>query len=1374
MFRAKLMSLKQMIPIVSLAVFSQLFAAPIVAATDNLAVTLPPELSAWQGWVEKDLPERYCPWQEDESQKRCLFVVQTNLQASNAGATFVQEVQSYSEQFWQLPGEQQQWPLNVKIQLLDDAGRTVGAEKAVTVRDYQSSPEIQLPLGRVRISAEYRWSELPAGLLLPNGTPPVSLSIDGKAVTQPLWDQTRLLLRATPSVEQAQSTVQMRVFRLLTDDIPYRLTTIIRLDVSGPSRELKLPMPLPEGFVLAGIDGDLPVTLRQDGTLSISAMSGNFEISLKALRLHSDSKIVKPQLPEPWPSQEVWAYRGNSQLRTAQLQGAPSIDPQQSDAPASWSGYAQYLVSSTEPLSLQVLAGPANSERDDVRIERQMWLSATTNKFTIADRLSGSLHSSGRLSLLPPLAAGRIEVDGQARLINQLKDTTGSAGVEIRNSSLSVAALSELSTTTKMPVHGWDLQADRVETRVNLPDGWAAVAVFGASEVYGDWLHAWDLWDMFLVMLLTVAAYRLLGVPAACALLVWLLLAYQKPDAPHWLWLIVLASLALAKFATGKFAKVSQWFAQAALLLLGIALLNFATQQIRYAVYPQLAASGDSQAFQELIIRQDIHAAAPVAVGEAAPAPVEAMQVAEQERSRMEKQKVEIIEVTGASVPTSYELAAQQPDLLYGVQSTDPANKIQTGPAAPDWSSEQLVVNFSGPVSAEQQWSMYVVPAWLHSLGRILMIMLSLLLFWQLLAPWRNQLQAIIRTTAARPVAALLMCLFAFPSPDAAAQSMPSPELLQELREHLHKPALCVPNCASIEQVMLKSTASDLQIQMKVHSQDFHVYRLPINADLSTKVQMDGQDAALLNEDNVLLAALPAGVHVFDIHVNVENINQLNLTFSQHWHDLQSELSKWQMTPQLTEGEGRWQVRLDRQEQSVNKDAGSAQAIAGRALVERHLVLGLVWQVQTHVTRLDSSSEMLRLDYPLLPGEQALTDFKQQDGKIQITLAPGQNELWFNSNLPLSSTLGLSSQEQQLYVERWLLKASPDWHVTSSGNAGQFASAQQPVWRPWPSEQVALQFEKPQALAGAVLTVLGSRLHISQGEQVQHASLHLNLLASQTEPLKITLPADIQLTKASLNDTMLPRQLAGSEYQLQVPPGSHSLLLEWDQSQTMPLHLTTSVLKLSVPVANIWLELEKPNDRWLLALGGPTSGPALLFWGMLALALALAWLVVKSGFTPLKLRDGILLFVGMSAISLWVPVVLSFALVLVGWRGQQQALQGNWARLSVLSLVLLLSGALLALLISVPQGLMSSPDMALQHVHGGYNTLIWYQDFAQAELPQAWIFSLPLWVYQIAMLSWALWLASSLLRWLPWCWQQLTAGGFWPTAKVKAADAALV
>jgi hypothetical protein len=36
--------------------------------------------------------------------------------------------------------------------------------------------------------------------------------------------------------------------------------------------------------------------------------------------------------------------------------------------------------------------------------------------------------------------------------------------------------------------------------------------------------------------------------------------------------------------------------------------------------------------------------------------------------------------------------------------------------------------------------------------------------------------------------------------------------------------------------------------------------------------------------------------------------------------------------------------------------------------------------------------------------------------------------------------------------------------------------------------------------------------------------------------------------------------------------------------------------------------------------------------------------------------------------------------------------------------------------------------------------------------------SLPLWVWRLLMLLWALWLASRLLRWLPWCWGRLNLG----------------
>ena len=48
-----------------------------------------------------------------------------------------------------------------------------------------------------------------------------------------------------------------------------------------------------------------------------------------------------------------------------------------------------------------------------------------------------------------------------------------------------------------------------------------------------------------------------------------------------------------------------------------------------------------------------------------------------------------------------------------------------------------------------------------------------------------------------------------------------------------------------------------------------------------------------------------------------------------------------------------------------------------------------------------------------------------------------------------------------------------------------------------------------------------------------------------------------------------------------------------------------------------------------------------------------------------------------------------------------------------------------------------------------------------ARLPVAEKLSLPLFAYHLAMLAWALWLAIALIRWAPWVWSCLTAGGLW-------------
>jgi hypothetical protein len=87
--------------------------------------------------------------------------------------------------------------------------------------------------------------------------------------------------------------------------------------------------------------------------------------------------------------------------------------------------------------------------------------------------------------------------------------------------------------------------------------------------------------------------------------------------------------------------------------------------------------------------------------------------------------------------------------------------------------------------------------------------------------------------------------------------------------------------------------------------------------------------------------------------------------------------------------------------------------------------------------------------------------------------------------------------------------------------------------------------------------------------------------------------------------------------------------------------------------------------------------------------------------------------------------------------------------------------ALVGVFVAVERGLLGRPDM--QVTGNGSNNLLlrWYQDRSMAVLPTAWVISIPLLVYRVLMLAWALWLAFSLLAWLRWGWECFSEGGYW-------------
>lgn len=98
--------------------------------------------------------------------------------------------------------------------------------------------------------------------------------------------------------------------------------------------------------------------------------------------------------------------------------------------------------------------------------------------------------------------------------------------------------------------------------------------------------------------------------------------------------------------------------------------------------------------------------------------------------------------------------------------------------------------------------------------------------------------------------------------------------------------------------------------------------------------------------------------------------------------------------------------------------------------------------------------------------------------------------------------------------------------------------------------------------------------------------------------------------------------------------------------------------------------------------------------------------------------------------------------------------------------------ALVVLVSVIPAGLLGQPDMQVVGNGSSSTELRWFVDRSAPRLPETSIVSAPLWVYRVAILLWAVWLASALLGWLRWTWQAMGSGGYWWRKPVVADPAA--
>ena len=1339
-----------------------LFAAGALSAQDYV----PDELEGWQDWVLKDREYRSCPFYFDRGATArddylCAWPGRLQLDVSAAGGRFSQQWTLHAEDQWiALPGSPEHWP-----------DRVTANDRTVEVIARNNVPSVRLAPGTYRLAGRFEWDERPGVLRLPPESGLLSLTVDGRPVERPELDRNGVFLGERKRDTRAVDSVRTVIYRLVMDEVPTRLITQLQIDVAGAVREELFGPVLPEGFVPMGLQSQLPAKLEADGNLRLQVRPGRWVIHLSARAPRVMDAVSGRTAGTNLPASEIWSYQSNDRLRVTAAEGLPPVDPAQVEVPPNWQSYPAFRVDQGANFTITERSRGVVSASNELVLDRTMWLGFDGRSFLVEDYVSGEMRTDWRLDMGGSYRLLAAEEDGESLLITD-GATEGQTGVEVRRTDVDLSALGRSETRGVMPVTGWQARFAEVETELNLPPGHKLFAAPGVDRAIGSWASEWELLDFFLVLIITIAVWRLFSPMAGVIALLALVLSFHEMFAPTWLWLNLLAAVALLRVTpAGRLYQVVRGYQLLSAAALVLVLVPFIASQLRVAIYPQLEPQYD-RGVSGLVGAADEHM---VGFDKPADAPARARKEEAGTSNLMMRapatEALEEVVVTGSR--QTREFSRYAPNAI-----------VQAGPGIPSWRWNNYTLRCSGPVDAEQSMRLIILPSWFVSTLRFLEVALMLLFAGVIAAElaqrrWTLPGGLTLGRGPAASVAAALLCSSLLLASSPAEAETPAPELLQQLEQRLLEPPDCVPRCAEIAAADVTVDLDAINMELSIHAMEAVAIPLPGSAQGwrpdAVLVNGSGNARVLRQANGSFWLYVTPGRHRVNLSGPVPAVDSLEVPFPTPARVIDIASDGWFVAGIKDRRLLAGSVQLTRLQTDDSGDTvrWESSRFPTFAHIERNVELDLDWRVRTTVTRVAPTQGALTLEVPLLDGESIVSgEFTVTDGKVLVSMDPQQYSVSWVSNLPLKSPLTLSVAAGVPWKEVWAFAIGNVWNASFEGlpesNSGVENSAVRVAeFDPRGGEQLVLTATRPEASDGTTLAFDSVSLATTYGNRSSDVQLGLEYRSTRGAQHLIRLPGDAEITSVMIDGREQTLRAEDGELTLPVLPGQHSVSVSWRSTGGMTLRTTTPEIDLGAPAGNIELSLKMPDDRWLLGTLGPQLGPAVLYWSELVVLIVFAFILGRTGLAPLSSWQWLLLGLGFSTFSWPVLGVVAIWLLACGVRERVSSDALSWWRFNLLQVFIggLTVIALLSIITALPQGLLGTPDMQVTGHHSYGAVLGWFADRSSSLLPVATAFTVPVWIYKVLILVWALWLSFALLRWLPWVWEKFSSDGFWRSRK---------
>lgn len=1384
------------------------------AGAPVLPADIPAELSPWASWVLHGHEQELCPVRINGT-PMCSGAGRLELALDEKGGTFLARWRVDAAGFFALPGDDLRWPLDV----------TVDGKDALVIAQPSGGPGVLLSIGEHTATGRFLWSALPESLPVPPETATLKVVVAGREL--PFVDRgdagDRVWLKRAPSAEEREEDrLDVAVFRKVTDGVPLVVETQVLLEVSGKGREVALPGALLAGFQPMALSGTLPV--RVDGeALKVQVRPGRHTITF-VQRNDTDVRELKAPAAAMGGegSEEVWVFAADHSVRVVNVTGVTSIVPEQTRLPDAWRSLPAYRVMPGEAFHLeQQRRGDENPAPSQLSLLRTLWLDFDGGGFTVHDELSGRF-TGDRLLMGPGTTLGRVSTADSAgdAFITRLTGTGGSGGdatvgVEVRSPSLRVTADSRIEGGSSFPAVSWAHDFQSVRATLHLPPGVKLFHAGGVDVVNTTWVKSWTLFELFLVVIITVSMARLWGPAVGGVALLCTVLTFQEEDSIRWLWIVVVVLAAIHRVVPPSLEDkrvdvILRWLRLSAAVVVALFALGFSIHQIRMGMYPVLEQEyravgdgdtwgqgqygGDAGNMNGLVLgaKQAAMEPPPPPAAAAPATPAEDEQGAFDKIDQAKESLAEVAQQARSSGSYEGKVARRKQKL----QLIDPNAVVQTGPGLPQWAFTTVSLAFTGPVKKDQRISLVLVgPRAGFVLALLRVLLTAVLVVVAFGAPGRHWPRFFLkgfRGKGALFTGPLLLALLTATSSTPAHAAEPSPATLEALRSRLLEKPACSPACASIARMSLDAAAGRLRLRAEVHALADVGVPLP-GADQQWTAQtiiVDGRPwAGAARDGGSLWLMLPPGRHDVMLEGALPRRDAVQLALPLVPHQATFTSTTWTVDGISEDGVPGGNLQLSRVAQDGGDAASDTDDVEKGAVlppflsVERSLLLGLSFEVETRVVRLSPPGTAVLLEVPLLPGESVTTDgVRAEGGKAFVSLGPNDVEVSFSGALPASDKLVLEAHRapagQPAFVEVWSVEASPVWHVEEEGipplhsgtgdnarrSGARGAGPVAPNWRPWPGEKLTLSITRPQGVPGQTVTVERTSQRVRPGISSTDVTLMLALRSSRGGEHVVTLPKDAELLSATVDGRQQPlRPDAAGKVRVPLVPGKQEVVLEVRALAGVSAWFVTPVFDVGSPSVNAEIVIDVPSDRWILFATGPRAGPAVLFWSYIVVLLLSGVALSRVRFSPLRLHHWVLLGLGLTQVPLVAAALVAGWLLALGVRKERPFEDARLFNFFQLVLVAWTGLALIALVASIHEGLLGAPDMQIAGNGSSRGHLRWFQDHATGALPTAVVVNAPLAAYRLSMLAWALWLAFSLLGWLRAGFAAFSTGGMWRT-----------